>query len=49
MDKALELEKREWTRNEPPEQDGESHYKTELPHLLHDMIKQNLDVAATIK
>ncbi|KAB7502632.1 Exocyst complex component 3 [Armadillidium nasatum] len=48
MARALELEEKEWVRPEPPQQDGDAHYKTELPHLLHDMMRQNLDVAATI-
>ncbi|XP_064080998.1 exocyst complex component 3-like [Macrobrachium nipponense] len=48
MARALELEEKEWYRSEPPQQDSDSHYKTELPQLIHDMVKQNLDVAATI-
>ncbi|XP_045583111.1 exocyst complex component 3 isoform X1 [Procambarus clarkii] len=48
MSKALEIEEKEWYRSEPPQQDADSHYKTELPQLIHDMIRQNLDVAATI-
>lgn len=49
MSKALEIEEKEWYRSEPPQQDADSHYKTELPQLIHDMIRQNLDVAATIR
>lgn len=48
MGRALELEEKEWYRDEPPQQDSESHYKTELPQLIHDMIRQNLEVAGTI-
>ncbi|KAK3868957.1 hypothetical protein Pcinc_025706 [Petrolisthes cinctipes] len=48
MTKALEIEEREWYRSEPPQQDADAHYKTELPHLIHDMVRQNLEVAATI-
>lgn len=49
MGRALELEEKEWYRDEPPQQDSESHYKTELPQLIHDMIRQNLEVAGTIR
>lgn len=48
MARALELEEKEWYRSEPPQQDSDSHYKIELPQLIHDMVRQNLDVAATI-
>lgn len=48
MLRALELEEQEWYRAEPPQQDSDDHYKTELPHLLHDMIRQNMDVSAII-
>ncbi|XP_050707871.1 exocyst complex component 3-like [Eriocheir sinensis] len=48
MNKALEIEEKEWYRPEPPQQDSDSHYKTELPQLIHDMIRQNLEVANTI-
>ena len=49
MNKALEIEEKEWYRPEPPQQDPDSHYKTELPHLIQDMIRQNLEVANTIR
>lgn len=49
MNKALEIEEKEWYRPEPPQQDSDSHYKTELPQLIHDMIRQNLEVANTIR
>ncbi|KAK8375438.1 hypothetical protein O3P69_008347 [Scylla paramamosain] len=47
MTKALEIEEKEWYRSEPPQQDPDSHYKTEVPQLIHDMIRQNLEVANT--
>lgn len=50
MTKALEIEEREWYRSEPPQQDPQdAHYKTELPHIIHDMVRQNLEVAGTIR
>ena len=47
--KALELESGEWRRDQPPHTDKHGCYKTELPHLLHQMVQQNIDVANTIR
>ena len=49
MNNALELEKGEWSGTEPPQQNSEGQYKTDLAHHLYNMVKQNLDVAATIR
>ncbi|KAF2365226.1 Exocyst complex component EXOC3/Sec6 [Trinorchestia longiramus] len=48
LSKALELESREWRKAQPPDTDKDGCYKTELPHLLHQMVQQNIDVANTI-
>ena len=48
MTNALELERREWFGTEPPKQNSEEQYKTDLAQHLYNMIKQNLDVATTI-
>ncbi|KAA0202992.1 hypothetical protein HAZT_HAZT003038 [Hyalella azteca] len=48
LEKALELESQEWRKDQPPDTDKDGCYKTELPHLLHQMVQQNIDVANTI-
>uniref|UniRef100_A0A2P2I4L7 Exocyst complex component 3-like n=1 Tax=Hirondellea gigas TaxID=1518452 RepID=A0A2P2I4L7_9CRUS len=48
LQKALELETQEWRKDQPPDMDKHGCYKTELPHLLHQMVQQNIDVANTI-
>ena len=49
LGKALELEEAEWRRPQPPDTDSSDRYKTELPYTLHQMVKQNIDVASTIR
>ena len=47
--KALEMDCKEWRRAQPPDVDKHDCYKTELPHTLHQMVQQNIDVANTIR
>ncbi|CAG0887870.1 unnamed protein product [Cyprideis torosa] len=39
---------KEWTSASPPQVDGQGYYRTQLPLLLQEMLKQNIDVSATI-
>ncbi|XP_039265797.2 exocyst complex component 3-like isoform X1 [Styela clava] len=46
--KSLEQDSKDWRKEEEPETDADGYYKTSLPVILFQMIKQTMQVAETI-